>query len=316
MASKIPTIKMHNGVEIPIIGLGTATNLEAPNVNELKAAFNAAIEAGYRAFDTAAAYQNESIMGEFFESKFKEGNLKRSDIFLTTKVWLTHLRPENVELSLKSSLEKLRTDYIDLLLIHGPMPVKEENGKFVPDLVPHIETWKVLEKFYKNGTLKSIGVSNFSIPQMEDLISKAEIKPHNLQVECHACFPQYELHDFCIKNDITFTSYATLGSPTREVYAPGANWGSANPMELPVVKELAEKYKKSPGQILLRQMTQRGIIIIPRSTNPKRINENINIFDFTLTEDELQKFKDVKENSRLFLFESFKDHPWYIFDKN
>uniref|UniRef100_A0A914YWU9 NADP-dependent oxidoreductase domain-containing protein n=1 Tax=Panagrolaimus superbus TaxID=310955 RepID=A0A914YWU9_9BILA len=105
----------------------------------------------------------------------------------------------NVEKSIKSSLEKLRLDYIDLFLLHGPTPVKEENGKYVPDLVPHIGTWHVLEKYYKAGTFKAIGLSNFTIPQMEDLIKKAEIKPHNLQVECHACFPQYELHEFCKK---------------------------------------------------------------------------------------------------------------------
>uniref|UniRef100_A0AC34FC14 NADP-dependent oxidoreductase domain-containing protein n=1 Tax=Panagrolaimus sp. ES5 TaxID=591445 RepID=A0AC34FC14_9BILA len=303
MASKIPTVKMHNGIEIPIIGLGTATNLENPNVNELKTAFRAAIDAGYRAFDTAAAYQNEHIIGEFLEELFKEGNIKRSDVYITTKLWPTEFRPMNVEKSIKSSLEKLRLDYIDLFLLHGPTPVKEEDGKYVTDLVPHIGTWHVLEKYYKAGTFKAIGISNFTIPQMEDLIQKAEVKPHNLQVECHACFPQYELHEFCKKNDITFTSFATLGSPTRNQYDPTANWGDASPMELPSVKEMAEKYKKSPGQILLRQMTQRGIIVIPRSTNPKRIHDNISIFDFSLTKKEMLKFTEIKENARLFLWE-------------
>uniref|UniRef100_A0A914CNJ4 NADP-dependent oxidoreductase domain-containing protein n=1 Tax=Acrobeloides nanus TaxID=290746 RepID=A0A914CNJ4_9BILA len=247
MASKIPTLKMHNGLETPIIGLGTATDIQNPNVEELNKAFDAALDAGYRLFDTAALYNNEAIIGDFFEEKFKQGNLKRSDIFITTKLWISEFQPENAEKAIKASLERLRTNYIDLYLLHGPTPVKIENGQTVPDLVPHIETWRVLEKYYKNGTFKSIGLSNFTIPQIQDLIKQAEIKPHNLQ-------------------------------------------------------------------ILLRQMTQRGIIIIPRSTNPKRIHENINIFNFTLTDNELKKFLEIKENTRNFLWDNVEGHPWHFVD--
>uniref|UniRef100_A0A914C670 NADP-dependent oxidoreductase domain-containing protein n=1 Tax=Acrobeloides nanus TaxID=290746 RepID=A0A914C670_9BILA len=182
-----------------------------------------------------------------------------------------------------------------------------------PALIPHIDTWRVLEKYYKLGKFKAIGISNFNQKQIQDLYDQAEIKPHNLQVECHILLPQKELFEFAKKLGISFTSYATMGSPGR----PSKNPDEPNPTEVPLVVELAKKYNKTPSQILLRQMIQRGIAVIPKSTNPERLRQNSDIFDFELTQEDLTKFNEIKLHKWLFqsFWESFaKHHPYFPFN--
>ncbi|VDO64784.1 unnamed protein product, partial [Onchocerca flexuosa] len=189
-------------------------------------------------------------------------------------------KPDEIEGVVKKQLKDLQVDYFDLYLVHCPCPCKHqpenapdnykpllEDGRLVPELVDHLETWKVLEDLYKKGILKAIGLSNFNEEQIQNILDHATVKPHNLQVETHLYWPQKELHELCKKNNITMTSYATLGSPGRANFNPDFTWPTGEPMKDPLVLQLAEKYKKSPAQILLRHMTQRGICIIPKSVN-------------------------------------------------
>jgi len=315
MAPKVPTTKMSNCVDLPLFGLGT---WQAKDDAELKAALENAINAGYRYIDTAQIYGNEDIIGEFFEEKFKNGQLCRSDIFITTKLAPVNHQPEKAEKAILKSLENLRTDYIDLFLIHMPFPMETvvftedgiDSSQSKTDTTPLIDTWRVLEKYYNLGKLKAIGISNFNQKQIQELYDQAEIKPHNIQVECHILRPQHELEEFCKKLLITGTSYSTIGSPGRGKYGDTLD---VEPMEVPLVLELAKKYNKTPAQILLRQMVQRGISVIPKSVKPERLQENINIFDFEFTPEEMKKFDEITIRQKLFsgFWERFKNHPFY-----
>jgi diketogulonate reductase-like aldo/keto reductase len=310
--AKIPTIKQSNGVELPLFGLGTWLSTD---VDQLKTALRTALDSGYRYIDTAYLYKNEKIIGEVLEEYYKAGKLKREDIFITTKLpTYGHSNPERY---LKESLESLRTNYVDLYLVHTPLPSKAApsgtdaemvDGKIVPDLIPHIDTWRVLEKAYKAGTVKSIGLSNFNAKQIQDLYDQAEVKPQNLQIELHILFPQNELVALCNKLGITVTSYGPLGSPGSQPIRRGAN---ANLLSHPLVVELAKKYNKTPAQILLRQIIQRGISVIPKSTNSNRVRENIDIFDFELSSEDMKRFDEIKDRLRLFPFNFASTHPWH-----
>jgi len=303
---------MSNGKDLPLLGLGT---WQATDETELETTIKTALDIGYRYFDTAALYQNEHIIGRILSEYIKEGKIKREDIFITTKLALYgHDEPAKY---IDESLEKLRTDYIDLFLIHAPTPVKpcspEElfTGKGENALTPHIDTWKVLEKYYNDGKLKAIGVSNFNEEQLQDLYDKATVKPMNNQVECHILHPQKKLFELCKKLDITLTAYAPIGSPGRPEMLKNGVTPEQEPMAHPITKKLAEKYKKTPAQILIRQLMQRGISVIPKSTNEKRLKENFDVLDFTLTDEEMEEFDSIKEDRQLFFFEFFKTHPFH-----
>ncbi|VDO35969.1 unnamed protein product [Brugia timori] len=320
---KYETVKLATGADLPLFGLGTwqSTDPEA-----LTTALKTALDAGYPLIDTAYVYRNEATIGKVLHEYFTSGKLKRNDIFITTKLPFMVHRPDEIEGLVKKQLENLHVDYFDLYLIHCPCPCKHrpndtpdnyqlllKDGKVVPDLVDHMETWKVLENLYNKGILKAIGLSNFNVEQMQYVLDNATVKPHNIQVETHLYWPQNELYELCKKNNITMTSYSTLGSPGRTAFNPDFNWPIGEPMKDPLVLKLADKYKKSSAQILLRHMTQRGISTIPKSINPNRILKNFDIFDFKLTKEEIKQLDDVKTRVRLFLFDMLFDHPWYPF---
>uniref|UniRef100_A0A0R3S7D4 Aldo_ket_red domain-containing protein n=1 Tax=Elaeophora elaphi TaxID=1147741 RepID=A0A0R3S7D4_9BILA len=333
---KYETVKLSTGADLPLFGLGTWLSDDPA---ALTTALKTALDAGYPLIDTAYFYRNEAVIGKVLQEYFTSGRLRREDIFITTKLPLMVHRPDEIEGLVKKQLEYLHVDYFDLYLIHCPCPCKHqpgdtpdnyklllEDGHIIPELIDHIDTWKALEKLYRMGILKvhfasalcrnvAIGLSNFNEKQMQYILDHATVKPHNLQVEAHIYWPQKELYEFCKKNNITMTSYATLGSPGRKVFNPDFNWPTGEPMKDPLVLQLAEKYKKSPAQVLLRHMTQRGISTIPKSTNPDRILENFNIFDFKLTEEDIKQLDDIKTRVRLFIFNSIFDHPWYPFEE-
>ncbi|CAG9530241.1 unnamed protein product [Cercopithifilaria johnstoni] len=322
--AKYETVKLATGADLPLFGLGTWLSTDPA---ALTTAVKTALDAGYPLIDTAYVYRNEAVIGKVLQEYFASGKLKRKDIFITTKLPLMVHRPDEIEALVKKQLEHLHVDYFDLYLVHCPCPCKHrpgdmpdnyklllEDGRVVPELIDHIETWSVLEKLYRAGILKAIGLSNFNEKQIQYVLDHATVKPHNLQVEAHLYWPQKELHEFCKKNNITMTSYATLGSPGRIAFNPDFSWPTGEPMKDPLVLQLAEKYKKSPAQVVLRHMTQRGISTIPKSINPDRILENFNIFDFKLTEEEIKQLDGVKTRVRLFLFDLLFDHPWYPFN--
>jgi diketogulonate reductase-like aldo/keto reductase len=297
--------------------------LEADSPEELELALKVALDAGYRYFDTAVQYNNEHIIGKVLEKYFQSGSLKRSDVFITSKLPFYGHRPEDAARHIEQSLKRLRVNYIDLYLLHGPYPCKvdgkgdllqDEDGKPIPDLIPHIDTWRVLEQFYRDGKIRAIGVSNFNQEQIHDLYNQSEIPPHNLQIECHILWPQEELFEFCKLLNITMTAYCPTGL-CETLECEGSSQENVT-FEHSFVLYLAKKYNKTPAQILLRYMIQRGISVIPRSTNPEKIYENIMIFDFKLSEEEMYQFGQIRERKRLFNLDFVEHHPWHPFRKD
>merc|ERR1712178_322763 len=286
-------IKLNNGSEMPIFGLGTWNSPKS----EVKQAVEWAIDVGYRHIDCAHLYQNENEVGEAIANKIKEGVVKREDLWITSKLWNTNHLPENVETGLNTSLKNLGLDYLDLYLIHWPTAFKyvdEENlfpGGFetpeMDDSANYIDTWKELERIYtETNKLKNIGVSNFNIFQLNRILENCSVVPQVNQVEIHGYFPQNELVDFCKSKDIQLTAYSPLSSPGR----PAFMQDDSHPILLqePKILEIAKNHSKSAAQVLLRWLVQRNIVAIPKSVTESRIKENFEIFDFELGQDQME----------------------------
>ncbi|KAJ8921937.1 hypothetical protein NQ315_008571 [Exocentrus adspersus] len=316
MASKVPKIKLNNGREIPIFGLGTWKS----KPGEVEKAVKDAIDVGYRHIDCAFAYGNEKEVGAALKAKISEGVIKREDIFITSKLWNTYHRPDLVEKGIRTTLSDLGLDYLDLYLIHWPVAYKEDgetfpfdaNGKMQLSNVDYVDTWKAMEEVYKKGLTKSIGVSNFNKRQLERLLSIATIKPVVNQVECHPYLNQRKLIDFCRSKGIVVTGYSPLGSPDR----PWAKPDDPQLMEDPKLKQLATKYKKTPAQILLRYQIDRGVVTIPKSVTKSRIQENFDIFDFSLSKEDIAYLDTFDCNGRLCPLTAGLGHPHHPFEND
>ncbi|WP_090639830.1 aldo/keto reductase [Neobacillus massiliamazoniensis] len=250
---------------MPWFGLGVYKVQEG---EEALQSVKAAIKAGYRSIDTAALYQNEESVGQ----AIRESGVPREELFITTKVWNTDQRNDSVLEAFEISLKKLGLDYVDLYLVHWP--VKEK----------YKQTWKVLEKLYKEGRIRAIGVSNFKIHQLEDLMSVAEVKPMVNQVELHPLLAQPELRNYCKKQGIQIEAWAPLGQGRM--------------LEHPVINEIASKYNTSTAQVILRWDLQNEIVTIPKSVKESRIIENADIFDFALSAEDIEKINALNENKR------------------
>lgn len=221
MAEKNKYLTLSSGYKVPLIGLGTWKS----KPGQVKAAVIAAIDAGYRHIDGAFAYSNEDEVGEAYKAKFDDGTVKREDLFVATKIWGHMNRPDKVERSLELSLQDLKLDYVDLLLMHSPMAVKHlddrnvfpvgEDKKPLLDDIPYTDTWKAMEKLVEKGLAKSIGVSNFNVNQLKELDKIAKVPIAMNQVENHPCINQKELIEYCKSKNITITAYSPLGSPDR-----------------------------------------------------------------------------------------------------
>ncbi|CDW55126.1 aldo keto reductase [Trichuris trichiura] len=270
---------------------------------------------GYRHIDTAYIYNNEDIVGEVLSNWLASGRIKREELFVTTKLPGFSHRKADVEPSLLESLRSLKLDYIDLYLIHSPMGMKRGTGEVyakvddqvIVDVVDHMETWKAMEEIYKKGLARSIGLSNFNLLQLERVVSNCSIKPHNLQSECHLYWPQNELLTFCRKHNISFTAYGPLGAPYRQ--KSNANDSACMPLQDPTVLSIASKLGKSPAQVLLKWLLQRGIAVIPRSTKENRIRENFELSDFTLDDADMAALSNVSVRRQLFLYTWALNHP-------
>ncbi|KAH7706539.1 oxidoreductasealdo/keto reductase family protein [Aphelenchoides avenae] len=308
--STTPSLTMRNGVLIPQIGLGT---WEANDPEELKAALRTAFDAGYRHIDTAYFYGNEATIGELIEEYTTAKKLSRAEIFITTKLPPFFHRPADARACIENQLKALRTNYIDLYLIHLPTATKadpdtqfqmiEDDGQWIRDDVAHIDTWRVLEDFYFQGKLRAIGISNFNERQIRDLFRQATVKPMNHQIEVNILCPQNELVKYSKRMGMSVTGYACIGSP-----------GQGNCLTHPVVTRLAEKHKRTTAQILLRYVLERGIVAIIKSTNPGRIRSNFQVFDFELGADGMAALEAIKDRCRLFPFTFVVDHPEHPFD--
>uniref|UniRef100_H0UTS2 NADP-dependent oxidoreductase domain-containing protein n=1 Tax=Cavia porcellus TaxID=10141 RepID=H0UTS2_CAVPO len=280
MDSRHQRVKLNDGHFIPALGYGTYKPDEIPKTESLKGT-KLAIDAGFHHIDTAYAYQVEEEVGQAIKSKIAEGRVKREDIFLTSKLWCTFLRPNMVQHNLKTSLNKLGLDYIDLYVIHYPVPMKpgeelfptDEKGKTLFDTVDICATWEAMENCKDEGLAKSIGVSNFNRRQLEMILNKPGLKykPVCNQVECHPYFNQSKLLDFCKSNDIILVAYGALGTQRDKKWV---NQSSPAVLDDPVLCAMAKKYKRTPALIALRYQLQRGVVALAQSFKEKEIKEN------------------------------------------
>ncbi len=259
------TTTLHNGVKMPWVGLGV---FKVTDGDEVIQSVKAAIKNGYTSIDTAAIYKNEEGVGQ----AIKESGVPREELFITSKLWNSEQGYESTLKAFESSMEKLGLDYLDLYLIHWPGKDKYK------------ETWKAFEKLYKEGRIRAIGVSNFQIHHLEDLIASAEIKPMVNQVEFHPHLTQKELKAYCEKEGIQLEAW----SPLKQ----------GQLLNEPVLQEIAEKYNKSVAQVILRWDIQQGVVTIPKSVKEHRIIENADIFDFELTAEEMDRIDGLNQDSR------------------
>jgi len=297
--------KLNNGLSMPIFGLGTYES----KPGEVEGAVKEALKCGYRHLDCASRYANEKEVGEGIVAS----GVPREEIFVTSKVWITKLKPSLVEKQCRKTLSDLGLKYLDLYLVHwlttmvdsDEVVPKDENGKPRYDTsFSLVDTWKAMEDLVAKGLTKSIGISNFNSQQVEKICSNSTIKPVTNQVECHPFLNQAKLLKFCSERGVTLTAYSPLAR---------AKPGEKSLFDQPKIKTIAEKYNKSPAQIVLRWQTQRGVITIPKSVTASRIQENAQVFDFRLTEQEMGEVDSLDCNGRI-VIPPWSDHPEYPFN--
>ncbi|XP_049841193.1 1,5-anhydro-D-fructose reductase-like isoform X1 [Schistocerca gregaria] len=326
MTGKMEYLTFFNGHKMPILGLGTAHALG----DDVEKAIDAALEIGYRHIDTARRYNNEAQIGRTLKKWLDSGKIKREDLFIVTKLPLTGNRAECVEKHLKQSLHDLQLDYVDLYLIHHPVgfqdvDLKDNGEEMVLDMnTDHVNLWKAMEDQVDVGRARSIGLSNFNARQVKRVWQSARIRPANLQVELHAYFQQAELRAFCRALDVTVCAYIPLGAPG--VRPPGratipvdaSQLPKRDQMTNPVVSQIAQKHGKTNAQVLLRYIIQLGVAAIPKSTNPDRLRQNFDVFDFELSVEDMDALEQLDKGPagrqvRAFIPE-MANHPEYPFN--
>ena len=262
------TVKLNNGIEMPILGYGVF--LVDPI--ECERCVTDAIDTGYRMIDTAQAYYNEEGVG----AAIKKSGINREEFFLVTKIWITNSGEEKAEKSIEESLKKLKTDYVDLLLIHQPFG-------------DYYGTYRAMEKAYREGKTRAIGISNFFADRYVDLCNFVEIKPMINQMETHIFQQQRQLREYMKKYDTKLMSWSPMAR------------GENNIFENELLKNIGAKYNKTTAQIALRFLIQEDIVIIPKSTHKERMEENFNIFDFELSDEDMNLLKGLDKKESLFV---------------
>lgn len=262
----VESIELYNGVKIPKLGLGLFL---MKNEAELVDAVKYAVEVGYRHFDTAKIYGNE----EYLARGLKEAGINREEVFITSKVWNYDQGYEQTKVAFQESLDRLNTDYLDLYLIHWAAP-------------KYVETWKAIVELYEKGKVKAIGVSNFQIHHLEELKNQGLMQPMINQIETHPEFPQNELHEYMKANGIIHEAWGPLGQ------------GKSDLLNHPILMEIGQKYFKTPAQVIIRWHLERGEVVIPKSVHENRILENSDVFNFSLTTEEMEQIKSLETGIR------------------
>jgi len=265
------SVKLNNGVKMPLLGFGV---FQVTDLDECERSVIDAIDTGYRLIDTAQSYMNEEAVGK----AIKASGIGREELFITTKLWIQSKGHEGAKKAFEQSLKKLQLDYLDLYLIH--QPYGDVYGE-----------WRAMEELYKEGKVRAIGVSNFHPDRLIDLIIHNEVVPAVNQVETHPFHQQYDAQQFMIENNVQIESWGP--------FAEGKN----NIFHNELLKSIGEKYSKSIAQVILRWLTQRGVVAIPKSVRKERMAENFNSLDFELSADEMEQIKTLDTNTS-----SFFDH--------
>ena len=273
-------VTLNNGVKMPILGYGV---YQTPPEDTERCVLEA-IQTGYRSIDTEQAYGNEEGVGNAIE----KCGLPREDLFITTKVWITNAGYEKAKASIEESLKKLKTDYIDLLLIHQPFG-------------DYYGSYRAMEEAYKAGKVRAIGISNFYPDRYLDLVHFAEVKPAVNQVETHLFQQQKVAKEYMAKHDTQIMSWGPFAEGRNDYF------------NTPALKEIGEKYGKTPAQIALRFLIQSGVVVIPKSVHKERMEENFNVFDFSLSADDMKTLEALDtENSLFFSHHDPATVEWFM----
>ncbi len=287
LSSPSPAYTLASGDKMPIIAYGTFRS----NPGEVGPAVIEALKAGYHHFDLAHVYGNEEEIGKALKQAFDEGIVTREELFITGKLWNSDHDVEIVPKAAAHSLNNLQLDYFDLYLIHFPVCWKH-TGLSTPSwgaselgTTPLIDTWRAMEDLVDKGVCKNIGVSNYPMMLMHDLVTQARLQPACNQIEVHAYYQRESLVNYCLSRNICVTAHTPLGGGLLN----SETWGAPIPLKDDIIMEIARNHAKSPAQVLLRFLLQRGVIVLPKSMKPHHMADNKDILDFSLMADEMKK---------------------------
>lgn len=307
--SALESLQLKSGSMMPSVGLGVWKIAPQQTANVVREA----IETGYRHLDCACDYGNEAEVGQGLQSVFSDGHVTRDELWVTSKLWNTYHRPEHVRPALERTLSDLQLDYLNLYLVHFPIAQKfvpfetryppgwffdpdVTEPRMEPDAVPIYDTWQAMQEVKQAGLVREIGVSNFGTSQLRDMLTWADTPPAVLQVELHPYLTQEKLLRFCSESEIAVTGFSPLGA--LSYFSIDMAQPEESVIDQPAIQQIAKVHQRTPAQIVLRWAVQRGTSIVPKTTSPQRLAENLALFDFELTSEEMAAISGLNQDRR------------------